>query len=226
MNDPGLGSMLSVNAGNSNDLYVGGGGINGGFAYALQGLQKISEYETRHNDLLNQVRSGGADFIAYSDENPTSFSLVYDNLVTKASDYYDGLCFVDIFGKGRNPHNNTMNTGMLYVAPPYGDNYRDAAGFLDAIEKTAKNIVKTVGKYNAMVDRQGVPRISVLRLCLYSSGIYNALYVSLDKIALAIFEGLRSVLENDDFGLNDIEFPCSNDINDPLFDAVKALLSV
>ena len=221
---PGPGNMLSVNAGNSNGFWLGGGGINLGFSLALQQVQNISAYETRHKNLLQQVQGGGPDFKVYTDENPTAFSLVYGKPLTSAPGYFDGLCFVDIFGKGHHPHGITNNIGMVYVAPPKGDNYDHETGFLDAIKKTAENMVKALSRYNSIAAQHGVPKVNILRLCLYSSGIYNSFRVSSDKIALAIFTGLKSVLENDDGGLIHLEFPCSKDKNNPLFAAVKTLL--
>src|SRR5947209_7040485 len=72
----GSGPLASVNAGNSEDLYVGGDGVNGGFKKALQ-AQKCDLYQARHQELFNkQTAAGAAAFETYSDEDPMKFSFV------------------------------------------------------------------------------------------------------------------------------------------------------
>jgi hypothetical protein len=72
----GSAPMASLNAGNSQGLYVGGGGINLGFENALKGLQNCGLYQTRHQDLLAAYQKSGTLSETYSTEDPTRFSLI------------------------------------------------------------------------------------------------------------------------------------------------------
>lgn len=226
------GNMLSVNAGNSSGLYVGGGGINSGFGHALS-HQDIAKYATRHTALLAKARKGGtSDMDAYSDEDPTVFSTVDISHVIpnknsgNSGGENDGVCFVDIFGKNASgslcPHGVSENTGMLYACPPYGGNYADDTSFLKAVSQMGANCASSIGDYNAVARGQGQPLISVMRLCLFSSGIYNTNDVDKGKIALAIYDGMANVLVKDDCGLTRVEMPYSANPKDPMFAAVKA----
>jgi len=226
------GNMLSVNAGNSSGLYVGGGGINKGFGHALK-HQDISQYAVRHTALLAKARKGGSsDMEAYSNEDPTVFSMIDMSHVIpnknsgNPSGENDGICFVDIFGKNTSgslcPHGVAQNTGMLYACPPYGGNYADDTAFLNAVGQMGANCASSIGEYNKAATGQGQPLISVMRLCLFSSGIYNTNDVDKGKIALSIFNGMTKVLVKDDCGLTRVEMPYSADPKDPMFAAVKA----
>ncbi len=200
-------AMASVNAGNAVDLFVGGGGINGGFGHALQ-HQDIAAYEARHKALLKSAQSGGPAHMAYADENPMAFSLVTaDRLLADQSGYLDGLCFVDMFGAGHRPRNIAENAGMLYVASPFGGNYPDEQSFLEAITALAGTIALCVGRYNGLDRPAGLPALEAVRLCLYGSGIYNTHNTPPDAIALAIVQGLAGVLGSQNCGIRQIEVP-------------------
>lgn len=228
------GNMLSVNAGNSQGLFVGGAGVNLGFEHALK-HQKTQEYALRHIALLAQARGGGAIVETYTAENPTVFSMVDDSHIIKnlnngnPSGENDGLCFVDIFGKDALdsslcPHGVSQNAGMLYACPPYAYNYVDDAGFLVACSDMGGICALTIGAYNKIAAANNQPLVSVMRLCLFSSGGYNPNHVSKDKIALAIFAGLTKTLAVDDCGLTRIEMPYSSNPHDPMYAAVKKQL--
>ena len=147
-----------------------------------------------------------------------AFSLVYPAApTTKLAGSYDGVCFVDVFAPEDRPHGVRANAAMLYVAPPDGPHYADAPAFLAAIRQTASNIATAMGQYNAIAAANQVPSIPVLRLCLFSSGIYNSLKVEPDRIAEQIFGGLCDVLENDPCGLGEVQLPVGNS----LFDIVQ-----
>lgn len=200
-------AMASVNAGNAVDLYVGGGGINGGFGRALHS-QDIAAYEARHKALLKSAQSGGPAHMAYADDNPMAFSLVAaDRLLAGQPGYLDGLCFVDVFGAGHRPHDLAENAGMLYVASPFGGNYADEAGFLEAIITLAGTIALAAGRYNGLDKPADLPALQALRLCLYGSGIYNTHNTPADAIALAIVQGLIGVLRAENVGITQIEVP-------------------
>jgi hypothetical protein len=215
--DEGSLRLGSVNAGNSEALYVGGGGINGGFARQLGRTQRIDAYAARHTALIEAAKDGEA-FERYEDDDPTAFSFA---LVSRIDGSYEGVCFVDVFAPDRCPAGNPKNAAMLYAAPPNGMNHPDETEFLAAIGKTGQNIATAVARYNAIAPRETQPVIDALRLCLYSSGIYNRHGVSADRIALAIYDGVASGLTTDS-GLKELQMPVSDDPGDPLFAAVKA----
>ncbi|RWN59386.1 hypothetical protein [Mesorhizobium sp.] len=215
--DPGTGGMATVNAGNSDALYVGGDGINGGFAKALTGL-RLDAYETRHKALVTKALGGGAPIEAYPDGDPMAFSLVYaEEPTAELSGSYDGICFVDVFSLEHRPHNVAANAAMLYLAPPNGPRYHDAKSFLAAIRRAASNIATTMGRYRKVAAANSVPNISVLRLCLFSSGLYNTPHnLHPSDIAQQIYGGLCSVLIEDDCGLSEVQLP----VGGSLFDVI------
>lgn len=209
-------ALASVNAGNAQQLYVGGGGINAGFAHALR-AQKIGEYATRHVALAAKAaQAGGEAFERYSDDDPMAFSYAYTagRLPPSA---YEGVCFVDVFAARLAPGGNASNAAMLYVAPPDGSGHPQEADFLGVIKKTGRSIAEALTRYNALAAGQSMPVLPALRCCLYSSAIYNPQGVSLNKIALAIYEGLATGLAADATGVTELQLPYAN----PLFLAVK-----
>jgi hypothetical protein len=107
---------------------------------------------------------------------------------------------------------------MLYVCPPKGDHYPDAATFGAAIRRTAGNIAVTMGRCNKLSGAHGMPSIPVLRLCLFSSAIYNSWGLSPNEIAAQIYGGLRDILEKDDCGLTEIQLPVDGG---KLFDVIQ-----
>lgn len=215
--DEGSLTLASVNAGNSESLYVGGGGINGGFARLLRSTQSTDGYGPRHKALIEAAKDGET-FERYEDDDPTAFSFA---LVSRIDGSYEGVCFLDVFAPGRCPAGNLKNAAMLYAAPPNGMNHPDETEFLAAVGKTGQNVATAVTRYNAMAPGEDLPVIEALRLCLYSSGIYNRHGVSADRIALAIFDGVASSLSADS-GLKELQMPVSDDPGDPLFAAVQA----
>src|ERR1035438_5537373 len=74
-NSGGSAPMASLNAGNSQQLYLGGAGINLGFENALKGLQNCALYQTRHQALLAAYQKTGTATETYQAEDPTKFSL-------------------------------------------------------------------------------------------------------------------------------------------------------
>ncbi|MEM1199087.1 MAG: hypothetical protein AAGI06_07260 [Pseudomonadota bacterium] len=200
-------AMASVNAGNSGDLYVGGGGINGGFARALAG-QTLGTYETRHKALVAQVRGGGEAHVVYEDENPTVFSLLNaDRLLMDQAQAHDGACFVDMFGPGLQPNGIAENAGMIYVASPFGGNFATEELFIGAIRTLAETIALTASTYNGLQKPADVRNLEVIRLCLYGSGIYNTHGTPAPDIARAILQGLAQGLSSHAGGIGTIEIP-------------------
>src|SRR6185437_13385638 len=131
--------------------------------------------------------------------------------LNKVANWYEGVCFVDVFDPSLCPNGNPKNVAMVYAAPPHGMHYPVEADFLAAIEAMAVTIIKTVAAYNAEAAKQKLPAIEVLRNTLFSSAIYNPNGVSKDKIARAIFAGMASGLNVDTGGIVDLQFPVSDD---------------
>ena len=230
---PGEGSLTlaSVNAGNSQDLYVGGGGINGGFATVLGRTQTTDDYEARHKALLADAAKSGSAFKRYDSDDPTLFSYVDASELLQKANWHEGVCFVDVFAPGRCPAGNTKNAAMLYAAPPHGDYHPMDADFLDAIGKMGRNIVRCVASYNALAPKQSVPVVEAVRLCLYSSVICNSNAVPLDQIALTIFDGVSGELAaQPSCGIKELQMPWAAKGDDktdgPLFRAVKEKLGL
>ena len=200
-------SLASTDAGNSDSLYVGGGGINGAFGKALSN-QITSLYEHRHLALVEKCGSKLTDFEKYSDDDPMMLSLIFNNRV-KGDDSYEGIVFVDIFADQYCPNGNEQNIAMLYVAPPYGPNYENEEDFIVAISETAKNISNALISYNEMVkSHTDLSIIEAIRLCTYSSGIYNrSPKVGVDIISTSIFDSLVAVLKATESGLKEIQLP-------------------
>ena len=236
--------LASVNAGNSNGLCVGLGGINGAFHLALtkagqsnanldpqpsaNGQKTCSplpttkdDYQGRHQNLLKKAGDSYTASESYDEANPTAFSYLGGNLLSSAKGWYDGICFVDTFDPALRPSGNPSNVAMLYVAPPYAKNYPDKADFLAAIKATASNMIETVAGYNSIAAENGQPIIEALRNCLYSSDNYKKPGVASDEVARAIYAGLEAGLRNHpDCGLKELQFPI-NPTGARLFDAVK-----
>lgn len=226
----------SLNAGNP-ALYVGGGGINQGFNHALTSAgQNTAEYATRQNALLAATAVGATGVAHYADADPIGFSSVINDPV--AHDKLTGLTFVDVFGDGLQPHGDPDNAAMIYTTPPDGRTYATREGFLADIEATAAKMVESIAAYNSVADDHGVPALQAVRMCLYSSSIFNASFdaegasmphgtekVALDVIALHIYAGLVAGLSAVTSGLIEIQFPYTTNVADPLFNAVRVKLS-
>jgi hypothetical protein len=218
--------MASINAGESQGLGVGGGGVNKQFSLDLKsaGQTNISsgkdDYADRHLKLLAKAASTGTAYEAYQTPDPSAFSHVEASQVKQVNGYYEGVCFVDVFSPKLCPAANPLNAAMVYAAPPYGDNYSDETAFLAAVQATAVTIMKAIAGYNAIAPANNQPPIQAVRNTLYSSSIYNMSppnEVSHDKIARAIFAGFQSELQVEDGGLMELQFP----VSDPLFWAIQ-----
>jgi hypothetical protein len=225
--------MASVNAGNSQSLEVGLGGVNRAFASALgtgpggAGQKNVNSgsdnYQTRHNKLLANAGSGATASESYSMDDPCAFSFVQASLVNRKSGWYEGVCFVDVFSGKLCPAGNALNAAMIYAAPPYGDNYASDADFLAAIQATAVNIIRAIAGYNAIAKKQNLPLIQALRNTLFSSALYNRSKANVDpdKIARAIFAGFQSELQAQDAGLLELQFPVGRGAQGRLFGPVE-----
>lgn len=230
----GVHNLASVNAGNSDGLCVGLAGVNGGFKHDLTvaGQKRVDlggapndDYQDRHQRLLAKALADPSRSAteSYSAIDPSLFSYVYAAPVTQKSGWHDGVCFVDIFDPSLRPSGNAKNAGMLYVAPPYDGNYADQTAFLQAIETTAHNIVRTVAGYNAVAAAQKLPPIEALRLTLFSSNIYNQKYsVPAADIAHAIWRGLLAGIHAfPASGLLELQLPAGSGSQEVLFGVLQ-----
>ena len=122
-------AMASINAGNSETLEVGLGGVNKQFRLDLIGAGQKNvnsgsdNYQTRHKKLLAKAGTGGSASESYQTDDPCVFSFVQASLVNNKAGWYEGICFVDIFSTKLCPAGNPLNAAMVYAAPPHGDNY-------------------------------------------------------------------------------------------------------
>lgn len=205
----------SVNAGNSNSFYIrGSGGINAAFAAVLSAAGQfpgtIDPYVRIHQDLFDQAQNGSAIKNQFDQDEPLRFALVHRPPVKNATFLgNDGTVFVDIFKPNLVPNNNPANYAMVYAAPPYGPQYPSSTDFLAAVEATARNIIVAVRQYNQYVDNHpnsGLETIENIRQCLYSSGIYRRQNVHSDKVALALYAGLKTELIQDEGAIKSIAF--------------------
>ena len=232
-------TVASVNAGNSDTLCVGLGGVNLGFLKKLGATQKrvnlspqqscaqgnYDDYQDRHVTLLKQADGGGSAFNSYSNPDPCAFSYVNPARLG-ASTGWEGVCFVDVFDPKLCPEGNPLNSAMLYAAPPFDGNYTTKAAFLNAIQALALNIIKAIAGYNAVAAQNKQPVIEALQNTLYSSGLYNRiLKVSQDEIARAIFAGFTAELANHpNSGLVELQFPVGDPLATPPQDRLFAAI--
>ncbi len=233
-------NLASVNAGNSNGLCVGLGGVNGGFLDALtkagqkranlsphQGCNPgaYDDYQDRHLQLLSKA-AGATASAAYSNVDPCRFSYVNAAQVSNVAGWYEGVCFVDVFDSQLCPDGNPKNVAMLYVAPPCDSNYATPTAFLSAIEATASHIIRAIAGYNALAAQQQLPVIEALRNTLYSSNIYNQnLKVPAADIAGAILAGFAAELRlQPHCGLQELQFPVGSGTQGELFGSLQKAL--
>ena len=193
LNDPGD-NLVSVNAGD-NGLYVGGGTIN--LAFSKQ-VADSAAYTAIHTNALAQARSGTFVSNNYAATDPVR--LVSVILPPTDQPSVSGgsaeTVFLDVFTDGMTPHNEPSNYAMLYLVPPYGPGYASDQDFLDAVTRSAVNIINVLAHYNATLvpANAGLNAIPVLRTCLYSSSGYKRPTVTRDAVALAVYSGFDTQL--------------------------------
>ncbi len=193
LHDPGD-DLVSVNAGD-NGLYVGGGTIN--LAFSKQ-VPDPGAYTALHTHALAQARAGTFVNNNYTASDPVR--LVSVILPPTDQPNVSGgsaeTVFLDIFTDGMTPHNEPTNYAMLYLVPPYGPGYASDQAFLDAVTRSAVNIINVVAHYNATLvpANAGLSAIPVLRTCLYSSSGYKRTSVTRDAVALAVYAGFDAQL--------------------------------
>ena len=193
LNDPGD-NLVSVNAGD-NGLYVGGGTIN--LAFSTQ-VADPAAYTAIHTTALTQARAGTFVSNTYAATDPVRLVSVIlpPTDQPSASGGPAETLFLDIFTAGMTPHNEPSNYAMLYLVPPYGPGYASDQDFLDAVTRSAVNIINALAHYNSTLvpANAGLAAIPVLRNCLYSSSGYKRPTVSRDAVALAVYTGFDTQL--------------------------------
>jgi len=205
------GRFASVNAGNSSGLYVGGGGLNAGFAAKIQ---NPSSYQALQTSLVQSAPAAGRAISTYAPPQPLSFALVQRPAPGPAFRNYEGTVFVDVFQPGTTPAGNPDNYAMIYVCPPDGTNYAGSADFLTAVEATAGNLINTVRYFNTQVVPgpvgTGLGAIRIIRVYLFSSSIYRQANTTVEQVAQAVCSGMLDALALGPTGLASIELPNSN----------------
>jgi hypothetical protein len=172
----------SVNAGD-NDLYVGGSNINYQFS---QTIYKPFKYKDIHTNILNKK---GITKIDYDKTDDLNFEKYNDSLkytYFKKKQGINGTVFLHIF-KGYFPNLDKNNISMIYVVPPKGDLYESVKKFLEDIKITAKNIGSLVTLYN---NQNKDDSLEVVRVCLFSGGLYKHEDATKRDVARNIIEGL------------------------------------
>lgn len=199
--------IASMNAGNSPDLYVGGGGINGAFPAILK-PQDWQAYQNLHVALADNVQKGSVKVQPFDHPDPAQCMTICNKPVQGAVDY-TGVAFLDAFSDRFCPHGNPVNRAMIYVAPPNGTTpqFSDPQTFLAAVTQVGLHAVEATVAHNAALKPGSDMVVEALRLCMYSSSIYRNSSVSEDDVALAIFAGIEAGLKADATGLTEIQMP-------------------
>lgn len=216
--------LASMNAGNSDQLYVGGGGINAGFAHVLGATQDIDLYQKRHQEMADTAQTNSNTTKAFSKENPCA-SMSLCNFRVAGVGNYTGIAFLDAFSEARCPDGDGGNRAMLYVAPPLVPDYTDAKTLAADISAVGQHAIEAVATHNAWAAQNGAVSIEAVRLCAYSAGIYAGKLITKEDTGMAIFEGVVAGLKQTGLALKEVQMPLGNPSPcDPLFNAVKAYL--
>lgn len=193
LNAPGA-NLVSVNAGD-NGLYVGGGTIN--LAFSKQ-VADPAAYTAIHTHALAQARAGVFVTSNYTASDPVRLVSVIlpPTDQPSAPDGSAETVFLDVFTAGMTPHSEAANYSMLYLVPPNGPVYASDQDFLDAVTRSAVNIINVLAHYNTTLvpAQSGLNIIPVLRTCLYSSSGYKRPTVTRDQVALALYAGFDTQL--------------------------------
>ena len=205
-------SMASVNAGDPR-LYVGGGTLNAQFG---RETPEAGAYAGVHQAMLERLRAGGGPAPAGQLDLPAPIPVraVLGELAdgdTGSGAPADGSVFLDVFAQACHPHGFAENAAMLYVVPPFFGHFEnDDAGFLAAVREAAARCVRLIGAYNrglsgALAAPDAAP-IRVLRMALFSGGVFKPANLDRAQVAAANVAGLQAALAAGDAGLRRIEF--------------------
>jgi len=193
-------NVVSMNAGDLK-LYVGGGSINLAFAEALSGAsQRTDSYTPHHQELFRRAAKQPGECICWDGEkeNPNGDLLAACARVPPG-DFVparpDGFVAVSIFKKNKRPHNE-KNIGMCYIVGPMGATKRKGAeeamsrdAFISRVQRTAENAMMVATHLNT-ASKSHWPVAEIMRVCLFSGGVYKHPDVSTDEVAEMILRGL------------------------------------
>lgn len=199
----------SVNAGD-HQLHVGGSGCNKAFHEVLTAAgQNVENYQALQKALLkksitdNEEKESDVDVRAVQLENleehtsDLKFALCRNckALQSRDADGATGSVYLSVFKDSKNPKGKEKNIAMVYVVGPKGTDLPDRDLFLDAVKRTAVNIMTVLCDYNGAVRRQGsqkvVQRMNVCRISMFSGGVFKHSEVSKKEVAKAIISGLE-----------------------------------
>lgn len=188
-------------------LGVGNGGISEAFADVLRNAeQDVSKYEAVHKALLKKALAEASEnaenkertmlIEATGETHPdlkTSYCRTCPGI--KSEDGSTGAVFIDIFDDGKKPF-QANNYAMIYVVAPKGSDFDTVEDFLEAVRKTAVNLMTAFCDFNGMVKRSKsnaplpLKRINVIRVCLFSGGSNIHPKAEKKDVAYAILQGL------------------------------------
>lgn len=198
--------MASLNAGDPG-LYVGGGTINLAFSGEIA---QPEEYTLIHKQALMAARMGRPVRGGFASTSPVRLVQVTRSDSDPARGPVGaGTVFLDVFASP--PHGVAENVAMLYLVPPNGADYPQAADFLAAVNAAARMVIAALATYNAAVSAgaasyAGCPPITDLRSCLFSGGQFRHPRASVDDVARTIAQGFDEAAGNRTTGLALIEF--------------------
>lgn len=203
-----VGRYASVNAGNSSVFFVGGGGLNAAFAKTVA---QPGSYQNLQTALYNSATSTYS-WQHYAPPAPVQFAMVRRPGGGGTFFDYEGTIFIDVFQPGTTPAGNPDNYAMIYVCPPAGFNYAGPAQFLANVEATAVNLVDAIRHYNEQLvpTVSGLGVIEVVRVFLFSSGIFRQANTTVAEVAQAVCSGLLDGLAAGPTGLQLIQLPNSS----------------
>lgn len=159
-------NYASLDAGNE-DLWVGGGGINGAFGRTLsQCKHSIDYYKGVHHQVWKEARKddnlgtmvelvdnrslgkvGEDEKLTPVEELMLASPLVYSGCFTRCAEFTTTACFIDIFKQNCRPLMGN-NVALVYAIGPRGDDYPSVDEFLEWVRETGQNIRFGIAHYN------------------------------------------------------------------------------
>ena len=223
--DHSKGIIASLNSGNPTLSMNQHNGINSQFSKQLNLTdQNRTDYQQYRKSGIRTLKRGQIETIPANNlpKSLQSSTVYYDCLVKNKNKKIDnphtindGTVFVEEFKSGHYPHNDKRNGAMIYIIPPNRQHYGNDDDFLDAVQKTTKNIIATLDKCNTSRQARGLSLITGLRLCAFSGGEYaqrtdNPNQGSVSDVE--ILKAIRTVLEDLEphraTGLTHVQYSC------------------
>ena len=206
------GSIASVNSGTEN-LSLIGGGINQAFRESIHDHDK---YQALHNSALEELKKSDSPFFYFDDndlqDSPLQAMLAFvpkDKDSTEPS-HKDGMgaVFIDVF-RDNPPNGCEQNKAMIYVYPPKGDKFESKEAFLNAVAKTAEDILATANNYNKQAENDGkLPKLETVRMAAISSGLYCRSDCKEEEVQKAVKRGIEAYQNKvKDNSIKEIQLP-------------------